>query len=123
MRKSIVIAVSLLFVVASAFAQQAPLLRIPSPFSSRTCAIVYSSSSGTRLDASYGAAFDHMFNKHLSAELSVTSQQIRRELLDIRRQRTADVFIVYSDTSIRSTQTSPTTSSPTAAGSHTSAAA
>jgi outer membrane protein W len=78
MRKSIVIAVSLLFVVVSAFAQQrATPANTVSVFVSDVMAS-YSSSSGSRLDVSYGAAFEHMFNRHLSAELSVTSQPARR---------------------------------------------
>jgi len=78
MRKSIVIAVSLLFVVASAFAQQrATPANTVSVFVSDAM-VSYSSSSGSRLDVSYGAAFRHMFNRHISAELSVTSQPARR---------------------------------------------
>jgi outer membrane protein W len=78
MRKSIVIAVSLLFVVASAFAQQqATPANTVSVFLSDTM-LTYSSSSGTRLDVSYGGAFNHMFTRHISAELSVTSQPARR---------------------------------------------
>ena|SRR5438105_1105609 len=78
MRKSIVIAVSLLLVVASAFAQQhATPANTVSVFVSDAM-VTYSSSSGSRLDVSYGGAFDHMFNRHISAELSVTSQPARR---------------------------------------------
>ncbi|MBV8546566.1 MAG: outer membrane beta-barrel protein [Acidobacteria bacterium] len=78
MRKSIVIAVSLLFVVASAFAQQrATPSNTVSVFIS-DAVVSYSSSSGSRLDASYGGAFDHMFNRHISAEVSLTSQPARR---------------------------------------------
>jgi len=78
MRKSIVIAVSLLFVVASAFAQQrATPSNTISVFIS-DAVVTYSSSSGSRLDASYGGAFDHRFNRYFSAEVSVTSQPARR---------------------------------------------
>jgi hypothetical protein len=78
MRKSIVIAVSLLFVVASAFAQQhATPANTVSVFVSDAM-VSYSSTSGSRLDVSYGGAFDHMFNRHISAEVSVTSQPARR---------------------------------------------
>jgi outer membrane protein W len=78
MRKSIVVAVSLLFVVASAFAQQrATPANTVSVFVSDVMAS-YSSSSGSRLDVSYGGAFSHMFTNHISAELSVTSQPARR---------------------------------------------
>jgi len=80
MRKSIVIAVSLLFVVASAFAQQhATPANTVSVFVS-DLTVFHSSSSGTNVDATYGAAFDHMFSRHVSAELSVTSQRIRRSV-------------------------------------------
>ncbi|MEA2328904.1 MAG: hypothetical protein QOE68_3863 [Thermoanaerobaculia bacterium] len=77
MRKSIVIGVSLLFVVASAFAQDTARANTVSVFLSDAM-VTYSSSSGTRLDVSYGGAFNHMFNRHISAELSVTSQPARR---------------------------------------------
>jgi outer membrane protein W len=77
MRKSMVVAVSLLFVVASAFAQQRSPSNTVSVFVS-DLAISHTDASGTDLDASYGVAFDHMFNQHLSAELSVTSQSIQR---------------------------------------------
>jgi outer membrane protein W len=77
MRKTIVIAFSLLFVVASAFAQQPAPANTVSVFLSDAM-VSYSSSSGSRLDVSYGGAFDHMFNRHISAEISVTSQPARR---------------------------------------------
>jgi outer membrane protein W len=80
MRKSIVIAVSLLFVVASAFAQQhATPANTVSVFVS-DATVSYSSSSGSNVDATFGAAFDHMFSRHVSAELSVTSQRVRRSV-------------------------------------------
>jgi outer membrane protein W len=77
MRKSIVIAASLVFVVAAAFAQEPTRANTVSLFLSDAM-VSYSTSSGSRLDLSYGGAFDHMFNRHLSAELSVTSQPARR---------------------------------------------
>jgi outer membrane protein W len=78
MRKSILVAASLLFVTAPAFAQQnATPANTVSVFVSNAM-VSYSSSSGSRLDVSYGAAFSHMFNRHISAELSVTSQPARR---------------------------------------------
>lgn len=80
MRKSIFIAASLLFVVAPAFAQQGSPSNTVSVFVS-DLSIVYSSHNGTDLDASYGAAFSHMFSKHLSGELSVTSQPIHRTVI------------------------------------------
>jgi len=80
MRKSIVIAVSLLFVVASAFAQQhASSANTVSVFVSNVN-VAYSSSSGSSFDATYGASFDHMFTNHVSAELSVSSQRVRRSV-------------------------------------------
>jgi outer membrane protein W len=77
MRKLIVVTVSLLFVAASAFAQDTARTNAVSVFVSDAM-VTYSSSSGSRLDVSYGGAFDHMFNRHISAELSVTSQPARR---------------------------------------------
>jgi outer membrane protein W len=77
MRKSIVIAVSLLFVVASAFAQEhATPANTFSVFLADPT--LFHTSSGTNLDAAYGAAFDHMFSRHISGELSVTRQPFRR---------------------------------------------
>jgi outer membrane protein W len=79
MKKLIVVPASLLFVVASAFAQQTNHSNAVSVFVT-DLSLIHSSESGTKFDASYGAAFDHMFNNHLSAELSVTSQRIRRSV-------------------------------------------
>jgi len=76
MRKFIIVAVSLLFVVAPAFAQQPNRSNTVSVFVSDLA--ITGSSNGTNLDAAYGAAFDHRFSDHLSAELSVTKQSIRR---------------------------------------------
>lgn len=76
MRKAIIVAASLLFVVASAFAQQNTSSNTISVFVSDMS--VTHSSAGTNLDAGYGAAFDHMFNNHISAELTVTSQRMRQ---------------------------------------------
>jgi len=77
MRKSIVVAVSLLFVVASAFAQQnaVPANSVSVFLADPT---VFHTSDGTTFDAAYGAALDHMFSRHISGELSVTRQAIRR---------------------------------------------
>jgi outer membrane protein W len=77
MRSPIVVAASLLFVVASAFAQQSSPSNTVSVFVS-DLSISYGSQSGTNFDAGYGLAFNHMFNSHLSGEVSVTSQQFRR---------------------------------------------
>src|SRR5947209_13839357 len=76
MRKSIVIAVSLLFVVASAFAQEPARANTVSVFVS-DLTVSHTSSSGTDVDVAYGAAFDHMFSRRVSAELSVTRQRTR----------------------------------------------
>src|SRR3954452_24711159 len=75
MRKSIIVAVSLLFIVASAFAQQPTHSNTVSVFVSDLA--VSRTSSGTDLDVAYGAAFDHMFSKRVSAEVSVTRQRTR----------------------------------------------
>src|SRR3954453_16432940 len=80
MRKSILIAALLLFAVAPVFAQQADHSNAVSIFVS-DLSLIHSSERGTKLDASYGAAFSHMFNKHLAAELSVTSQPIQRTII------------------------------------------
>jgi outer membrane protein W len=75
-----VLGVSLLFVVASAFAQQGSPSNTVSVFVS-DLSIVHTSHSGTDLDASYGVAFNHMFSRHLSGELSVTNQPIQRTII------------------------------------------
>jgi outer membrane protein W len=72
MRKSIIVAVSLLFVVGSAFSQQPDRSNSVSVFVSDLG--VFHGSSGTNVDAAFGAAFGHMFNRHLGAELSVTNR-------------------------------------------------
>lgn len=77
MRKTIIVAASLLFVVGSAFAQQPDRSNTVSVFVS-DLSISSSNSTGTNVDTSYGAAFGHMFNRNWSAELSVTSQPIQR---------------------------------------------
>jgi outer membrane protein W len=97
MRKSIVIAASLLFVVASAFAQQhATPANTVSLFVS-DLSLTHSASSGSRMDVSYGGAFDHMFNRHISAELSVTSQPARRYFttLSLNRQSAISSSVVH----------------------------
>jgi outer membrane protein W len=97
MRKSIIVAVSLLFVVASAFAQQSAPSNTVSVFVS-DLTVSHTSSSGTRLDAGYGGAFDHRFTEHLSAELSVTSQRIRRNVTTFSIAGQPPVFSSYTDT-------------------------
>ena len=73
MRRTIVIAVSLVLAVASVFAQDAGRANTVSIFVSDV-SVSHTSSSGTNMDAAVGAAFAHMFNRHLGAELSVTSE-------------------------------------------------
>ncbi|HEY4641716.1 MAG TPA: hypothetical protein VII75_10255, partial [Thermoanaerobaculia bacterium] len=83
MRKWIIVAVSLLFVVASAFAQEPARPNTVSVFIS-DLSVSHTSSSGTDVDVAYGVAFDHMFSKRVSAEVSVT------------RQRTRDSFTIFN---------------------------
>ena len=76
MRKAIIVSISMLFVVSSLSAQQ----------NRRNGVSVfltdigggYSDSTGRHFDAAYGAAFDHRFGGHLSAELSVTNEMSRQ---------------------------------------------
>jgi outer membrane protein W len=77
MRKTIVVAVWLLFIVNSAFAQHSSRSNAVSVFVS-DLSIGSSSASGAKLDAAYGASFDHSFTDRFSAEVSVTSQRSRR---------------------------------------------
>jgi outer membrane protein W len=76
MKQSVLVAASLLFVAASAFAQQPTRSNSVSLFVS-DLSVFHSSTNGTRIDAGYGLAFDHMFNDRLSGELSVTSERFR----------------------------------------------
>jgi outer membrane protein W len=95
MRKSMVIALSLVFVVASASAQQPNRSNSVSVFVS-DLSVIESSSSGTNVDAAYGVAFDHMFNKRFSAELSVMSRKIHESSAIITAN--GPVFSYYSNT-------------------------
>jgi outer membrane protein W len=95
MRKSIIVAVSLLFVVGSAFAQQSAPANTVSVFVSDLA--VSRTSSGTDLDVAYGVAFDHMFSKRVSAELSVTRQRTR-ESFTIFNPGGQAVFASYTNT-------------------------
>ena len=76
MRNARMLMISLLFVVASAFAQQNSTSNAASIFVSDMS--ITHSSVGTFVNAGYGGAFDHMFNNHISAELTVTSQRMRQ---------------------------------------------
>jgi outer membrane protein W len=86
MRKTIVVAGSLMFVVASAFGQEARHSNAVSIFAT-DMSIGNSGANGAKFDAAYGspkvdtaygASFDRMFSDRLSAEVSVTSQNSRR---------------------------------------------
>jgi outer membrane protein W len=89
MRKAIIVSISMLFVVSSLFAQQ----------NRRNGVSVfltdigggYSDSTGRHFDAAYGAAFDHRFGGHFSAELSVTHETSRQNATI-----TSNGVIVYS---------------------------
>jgi outer membrane protein W len=77
MRKSIVVAVSLLFVVASAFAQEPSRPNTISVFVSDV-SVTQSATSGRSIDLGYGAALDHMVTPRISIEATVSSQTVRR---------------------------------------------
>jgi outer membrane protein W len=77
MKKSMMVAASMLFVAASLFAQQPNRSNTISVFVS-DLSLTHSSSTVTDFDAGYGAAFDHMFSDRVSGEISVTSQKVRR---------------------------------------------
>lgn len=95
MRKSLVIAASLVFVITSAFAQQPTPLNTISVFVSDLS--VTHTSSGTSFDSGYGAAFDHRFSDHISAELSVTTQRMRQSVTTISPSG-QPVFASYTKT-------------------------
>src|SRR5438874_696522 len=76
MRKSIIVAVSIMFVVSSVFAQQNR--RNGVSLFVTNLGIGYADSTGRHFDAALGAAFDHRFSGHLSGELSVTSETSRQ---------------------------------------------
>jgi outer membrane protein W len=86
MWKPIVVAASLLFVVASALGQEARHSNAVSIFAT-DMSVGNSGANGAKFDAAYGspkvdtaygASFDRMFSDRLSAEVSVTSQNSRR---------------------------------------------
>lgn len=79
MRKSMIVAISLLFVVVSAFAQQPGRSNAVSVFVT-DAELGGSSASGTWFGADFGAALEHMFNDRVSAEVSVTSQRSHRSI-------------------------------------------
>jgi outer membrane protein W len=77
MKRSMMLAASFLFVAASAFAQEPSRPNTISVFVS-DLSITQSSTSGRSIDLGYGAAFDHMFTRRLSGEITVSSQTVRR---------------------------------------------
>jgi outer membrane protein W len=77
MYKPIVVAASLLFVVASAFAQQSSRSNSISVFVT-DLALSKSNIGGAKVDSAYGASFGHMFTERFSGELSVSSQRFSR---------------------------------------------
>ncbi len=77
MRKVIIAAVSLLFVVTPVFAQQGRSNTISVFVSDLT---ITSDSSGRSFNTAFGAGFSHMFTDRISAELSVSSQEARSDL-------------------------------------------
>ena len=83
MRKSIIVGVSLLFVVVSAFAQQPVRSNAVSVFVSDLSLSSSDGPNGTKLGAGYGAAFEHMFNDRFSGEVSVTSERQRRTFFSV----------------------------------------
>jgi Outer membrane protein W len=84
MRKSIVVAVSLLFVVVSAIAQQQPSRsNAVSVFVTDLSLSSSGGPTGTKLGAGYGAAFEHMFNDRFSGEVSVTSERQQRTFFTV----------------------------------------
>src|SRR5437879_5422130 len=95
MRKSMLVAASLLFVTASALAQHSSPTNSVSVFVSDPT--LFHTSSGTNFDAAYGAAFDHMFNNHISGELSVTRQPIRRYVTTLSTAGMPSSFSNYRD--------------------------
>jgi outer membrane protein W len=73
MRKSLVIAASLLFAITSAFAQQPTPTNTVSVFVS-DLSVTHTTASRTSPGAGFGAAFAHRFSDHISAELTVTTE-------------------------------------------------
>jgi outer membrane protein W len=96
MQKLMLVTASLLFVTASTFAQPSSPANSVSVFVSDV-AFTSSASSGSRLDVSYGAAFAHLFSKHISAELSVTKQPFRRYVSTFSSRGELPVSFSYMD--------------------------
>ena len=81
MRKTMVVTAFLLFAAMSVFAQQPSHPNAVSVFVSDLS--FASGSGGTHFDASYGAAFDHMFSDRFSGGVSVTSQRFRQSIFSV----------------------------------------
>jgi outer membrane protein W len=94
MRKPLVIAASLLFVITSAFAQQPTPSNTVSVFVS-DLSVTHTSASGTSFGAGVGAAFAHRFSDHISAELTVTTQGFRESFTTVSPSG-QQVFTSYS---------------------------
>jgi outer membrane protein W len=92
-----IVAVALLFVVVSAFAQQPSRSNAVSVFVS-DLSIGASGGNGTKLDAGYGAAFEHMFNDRFSGEVSVTSERQQRTFFTVSPTRVISVDFRRSNT-------------------------
>jgi outer membrane protein W len=76
MTRSTILAASLLFVTASAIAQEPSRPNTISVFASDV-SVTQSPTSGRNIDLGYGAAFDHMFTRRISAEVTVNSETVR----------------------------------------------
>jgi outer membrane protein W len=77
MSKSIIMTISLMFIVASAFAQQPVGSNAISVFAADS-EIAWTQKSGTSFGTDFGAALEHQFGPRFSAELSVTNQHSSR---------------------------------------------
>jgi outer membrane protein W len=75
MQKPIVVAATLLFVVAAAFAQSSRSNGISVFVTDMSAG---ASGSRAKFDTAYGASYERMFSDRFSAEASVTSQNARR---------------------------------------------
>jgi outer membrane protein W len=94
MRRSLVIAASLLFVVTSAFAQQPTPSNTISVFVS-DLSVTHTVASRTSPGAGVGAAFAHRFSDHISAELTVTTEGFRDSFTTVSPSG-QQVFASYS---------------------------
>jgi outer membrane protein W len=80
MRRPIFIAASLLFVVATAYAQQASTASSVTIFVS-DLALSDLRSVGERSNAGYGVALEHMFTERISGQLSVSRKTYQRRVI------------------------------------------